>query len=38
VFEASLGENVTVEHLRRAPKEYDLIILRVHSTVNDEMV
>ena len=38
VFEPSLGENVTVEHLRRIPKGYDLIILRVHSTVNDEMV
>ena len=38
VFEASLGENVTVEHLRRVAKGYDLIILRVHSTVNHEMV
>jgi hypothetical protein len=38
VFEASLGENVTVEHLRRVPKGYDFVILRVHSTVNDEMV
>lgn len=38
VFEASLRENVTVEHLRRVPKGYDFVILRVNSTVNDEMV
>ena len=38
MFEPSLGENVTVERLKRVPKGYHLIILRVHSTVNDEMV
>jgi hypothetical protein len=38
MFEPSLGENVTIEHLRRFPKGYDLIVLRVHSTVNHEMV
>lgn len=38
VFDPTLGEAVTVEHLRRIHAGYDLIILRVHSTVNDEMV
>ena len=38
VFEPTLGDAVTVEHLRRIPKGYDLIILRVHSTVNEDMV
>ena len=38
VFEPTIGDAVTVEHLRRIPKGYDLIILRVHSTVNEDMV
>jgi len=38
VFEPTLGEAVTVEHLRRLPAGYDLIIFRVHSTVNGDMV
>jgi len=38
VFEPTLGEAVTVEHLRRIPAGYDLFILRVHSTVNKDMV
>jgi len=38
VFDPTLGEAVTVEHLRRIPIGYDLIIFRVHSTVNDDMV
>jgi len=38
VFESTLGEAVTVEHLRRIPAGYDLFILRVHSTVNKDMV
>ncbi|MBN2334088.1 hypothetical protein JXL21_00915 [Candidatus Bathyarchaeota archaeon] len=38
VFDATLGENVTVEFLKRLPKGYDVIVLRVHSTVNDGMV
>jgi len=38
VFEPTLGEAVTVEHLRRIPAGYDLFILRVHSTVNEDMV
>jgi len=38
VFEPTLGEDVTVEYLRRVSAGYDLIILRVHSTVNDDMV
>jgi hypothetical protein len=38
VFDAVLGEDVTVEYLRRLPPGYDLVILRVHSTVNGDMV
>lgn len=37
-FDAFLGEAVTVEYLRRLPAGYDLVILRVHSTVNGDMV
>lgn len=38
VFEPTLGGAVTVEHLRRLPTGYDLIIFRVHSTVKEDMV
>ncbi len=38
IFDAVLGEDVTVERLRRLPAGYDLVILRVHSTVNGGMV
>jgi hypothetical protein len=37
-FDAVLEEEVTVEYLRRLPAGYDLLILRVHSTVNGDMV
>ncbi len=37
-FDTILGEAVTVEYLRRLPARYDIVILRVHSTINDEMV
>jgi len=37
-FDTVLGEAVTVEYLRRLPAGYDIVILRVHSTINDEMV
>jgi len=36
-FDEVLGEEVTVEYLRRLPAGYDLVILRVHSTVNGDM-
>ena len=36
-FDTVLGEEVTVEYLRRLPAGYDLIVLRVHSTVNADM-
>jgi hypothetical protein len=38
IFDAVLGEEVTVEYLRRLPAGYDLVILRGHSTVNGDMV
>jgi len=37
-LDAVLGEAVTVEYMRRLPAKYDIVVFRVHSTVNNDMV